>query len=464
MRKINILIVTVLMLSGCNKFGDINVNPNLPSKASNTQLIANAQLMLPVLQEVPQGEFYAQYLMETLYPNLSLYTEPSASFYTLYHDPLMNLESVLTKPEQNSLDGPIPNQIAVAKVLKAYFFWHITDRWGDVPYSQALKGESTFTPVYDTQESIYNNLLALLTQASGEFVAGKITNDIIYAGDPDKWKRLSNTIRLLMALRMSDASPDKAREEFNKALTAGIMLSNSDNFTFKNLPDANNESFWYNQWTVQGREWWAGSELLVNTLKNADDPRLAVYVLPNAQDGLYVGLPYGSTDGSNIDKYSLLGEAVRTQDAPVYLVTYAQALFALAEGAKRGWINGGEAKAQEFYEDAIEQSLIQWTGNATGLAALLAKPGVAYTAASGMQQIATQRWVHLFMHGFEAWAEYRRTGYPALVPVNGKPVPTRQTYPADESFNNGDNYRAAISRQFANAGDTPNGKVWWDKN
>ncbi|WP_126248959.1 SusD/RagB family nutrient-binding outer membrane lipoprotein [Chitinophaga rhizosphaerae] len=464
MRNIQILLLSALLLAGCNKFGDLNVNPNLPSKASNTQLIANAELMLPVLQEVPQGEFYAQYLMETLYPNLSLYTEPSASFYTLYHDPLMNLETVITKPEQHPLDGPVPNQVAVAKVLKAYFFWHITDRWGDVPYSQALKGEETFTPVYDTQESIYNNLLALLTQASGEFVAGKITNDIIYAGDPDKWKRLCNTIRLLMALRMSEVNGNKAREEFTKAVAAGIMISNGDNLVFHNLPDANNESYWYNQWTVQRREWWAGSELLVNTLKAPSDPRLAVFTEPREQDGTFVGLPYGSLDGATLSRYSLLGEAVRTQDAPVYLVTYAQALFALAEGAKRGWIPGGDAKAKEHYDEAIKQSLLQWTGSSDGHAALIAHPSVAYDPANGLRSIATQRWVHLFMHGFEAWAEWRRTGFPTLVKVDGKDVPSRQAYPSDETFNNGDNYRAAVTRQFAAAGDSQYGKVWWDKN
>lgn len=465
MRKINILLFSALMLAGCNKFGDINVNPNLPSKASNMQLISNAQLMLPVLQESPQGEFYAQYFMETLYPNLSLYTEPSASFYTLYFDPLMNLERVLTQPEQLPADGPMPNQLGIAKVLKAYFFWHITDRWGDVPYSQALKGgERVTTPVYDTQESIYTSLFALLAEASDGFVAGNVTNDILYSGNPDKWKKLGNTVRLLMALRMSEVNATKAREEFNKAIAAGIMTSNDDNFIFKNLADANNESYWYNQWTRMGREWWAPTELMVNLLKDADDPRLEIYATPREQDGTYVGLPYGSLDGSTLSKYSLVGEAVRTQDAPIYLVTYAQALFALSEGAKRGWITGGDAKAKEHYDEAIKQSLLQWTGSADGHAALIAQPSVAYAPANAIQLIATQRWVHLYMHGFEAWAEYRRTGFPAMATAAGKAVPNRQTYPADESFNNGDNYRAAISRQFANAGDDPYGKVWWDKN
>lgn len=464
MRKINILLFSAALLAGCNKFGDINVNPNLPSKASNTQLIANAQLMLPILQEVPQGEFYAQYLMETLYPNLSLYTEPSASFYTLYNDPLMNLETVLTKPEILPQDGPMANQLAVAKVLKAYYFWHITDRWGDVPYSQALKGkEGNTTPVYDTQESIYNSLLALLTEASAEFTTGNITNDVIYAGKPAAWKKLANTIRLLMALRMADAAPDKARDEFLKAMAAGIFTENADNFVFRNLNQTENESFWFDQWDTQGREWWAPTALLVNTLQAASDPRLPVYAQPRDKDGTYVGLPYGSLEGSTLANFSLLGEDMWAQNAPVYLVTYAQVQFALAEAARRGWIGGGDAKAKEHYDEAIRQSLLQWTGSDAAHAALIAQPSVAYTPANGMERIATQRWVHLYMHGFEAWAEYRRTGFPVMATVDGKAVPARQTYTTDESFNNANNYREAIKRQFGGTLDDPYGRVWWDK-
>jgi hypothetical protein len=95
MKKLYILLFAGVLAAGCNKFkDDINTNPNLPSKASGTQLIANASLSLGGLQESPQGEFNAQYLAETQYPGSSLYPDGGTSFYGIYQGPLMNLQTV----------------------------------------------------------------------------------------------------------------------------------------------------------------------------------------------------------------------------------------------------------------------------------------------------------------------------------------------------------------------------------
>lgn len=463
MKKISIIAGICIALGACNKFGDINVNPNLPTQASNTQLIANAQLYLPVLAESPQGEYLGQYLSETQYPNLSLFNQVSASFYGIYQGPLMNLDSVLRAKVYDPREGPPANQQAVAKILRTYYFWHITDRWGDVPYSAALQGKNDFTPVYDPQEQIYNDLFAELDEADKMIVAGDIENDIIYKGDMDQWKKLGNTIRLLMALRLSAAAPEKARTEFNTALAAGIMSDNADNLMFKHLAEQANESYWYDQVSDLNRKWWALSLTLVDKMKPVDDPRLPVYGDKNSA-GNYVGMEFGKVDGLSTTAFSLLGAEIRRQDAKVFLVTYAQALFAKAEAAKRGWIAGGDAAAEEHYKMAIEHSLRQWRDNdTTGYKTMMSNPGMPYVAASGMEQIATQRWVHLFMHGFEAWAEWRRTGFPVLHKPQGKEIPTRQGYPSDEVFNNRDNYNDAVTRQFAGAGDGLYGKLWWDK-
>lgn len=462
MKRLYIISIS-LLLGACNKFGDMNVNPNLPSKTSSTQLIANAELYLPVLAESPQAEYFAQYLSETQYPNLSLYNQVSANFYSLYYGPLMNLDSVIRTTEMDANEGPIANQLAVAKILKAYYFWHITDRWGDVPYTEALKGRANTTPVYDSQESIYNNLFLLLDEADKAIVAGDIINDIIYQGNMTRWKKFGNTIRLLMALRLSAVAPEKGKTEFNKALTAGIMTSNADNFVFSHLAEAANESYWYDQITDQNRKWWALSESLVGKMKPVNDPRLPVYGDKNS-GGQYVGLTYGATSGLSTTAYSLLGAEIRKQNANVYLVTYAQALFAKAEAAKMGWIPDGEVAAAANYKMAIEHSIRQWRNNdTTGYAAMMAGAGMPYVAATGYEQIGNQRWVHLFMHGFEAWAEWRRTGFPAgLVKPDGKDVPLRQGYPQDEVFNNKKHYEDAVKRQFP-GGDNLYGRLWWDK-
>src|SRR5215213_859208 len=112
MKKINILIAGLFLIA-CNKFDkDINLDPNNPSKASGTQLIANAELSLSTLGSSPQGEYYAQYLGETQYPGLSLYPDGGTSFYGLYQGPLMNLETVLKSKDLTGAEGPVPNQLA----------------------------------------------------------------------------------------------------------------------------------------------------------------------------------------------------------------------------------------------------------------------------------------------------------------------------------------------------------------
>lgn len=466
MKKLNIIIVTALLLVGCNNFDeDINVNPNVPSQASGTLLIANAMLSLSGLSSSPQGEFMSQYLSETQYVNASLYPQSSTSFYWLYQGPLMNLQTVLNSADKLSgTEGPVANQLAVAKILKAYYVWHATDRWGDVPMSEALKGADNFTPKYDTQESIYTSLFSLLDEASGAIVPGNITNDIMYNGDMTKWSKLANTLKMLMALRLSEVNPSLGKEKFAAAVQAGVITSNSGNLVFKHLADANNQNYWYSQTVLSGREWWAISGTLMDKMKPVGDPRLLVYANPNRTDGEYTGLVFGETVNIDTEKYALLGNTIYAQDAPIYLVTYAQALFAQAEAAKLGWISGGDATAEEKYNMAIAASMNQWGADTSELDEFMMQPEIAYNPATAIEQIATQRWVHLFMHGYEGWAEYRRTGYPNnMVAPGGAEVPKRQIYIETEQFNNTENYNEAVQRQFGGS-ESLYGNVWWDVN
>lgn len=462
MKKSYILILLSCFIFGsCDNFDDeINVNPNLPSEASGTQLIANAALSLPGLSSSPQGEFLAQYLAETQYVGVSLYPENSTNFYSWYQGPLMNLQEVIDSDDLSANEGPIDNQKAVAKILRAYFYWNITDRWGDIPYSEALQGSDNFTPAYDTQEFIYNDLFNELEEANAMIVSGSISDDIIYGGDMSKWQKLGNTIRLLMALRLSEVDAARGSAEFNNALDAGVMTSNDDNLVFRHLADANSQNYWFGQIVNQNREWWALTETLVDEMKPVNDPRLEVYGDPARESGEYVGMRYGEEEEIGTEQYSLLGSDIFAQDAPVYLVTYAQVLFAIAEAAERGWV---EEDTEEYYNMAVEQSIIQWTGSNDGVDALLSTEQVAFDESMAIEKIARQRWVHLYMFGYEAWSEWRRTGFPDnFVEPNGVEVPTRLSYPDNEAFNNEANYNEAVERQF-DGNDNIHGRVWWDQ-
>jgi hypothetical protein len=461
------LLSVVVLLASCKKFdGSMNIDPNNPTKASGTQLIANAQRSLPDMSSSPFGVHYPQHLSNTSFTDNSRYTTINFNFSGWYTGPLMDLETVLTSP-LDANEGPVVNQIAVAKILKAYFIWHITDRWGDIPYSEALKGKLNFTPKYDKQKDIYDSLFKLLDDANAAIVTGNIKNDIMYGGDIGKWKRFGNTIHMLMALRLSKVDPAKGSAEFNKAVTNGVMANNTDNFAYNHLADAANENFWYNQFTRLGRNWYAVSKPMVDYMLPLNDPRLPVFANKNTA-GNYVGLPYGLPGSTTvvINNFSLLGSGIRLQNSPVSLVTYAQALFARAEAAKLGWIAGADVTAKTNYDLAIQNSILQWTGSTTTVAAYAAQVGVVYDPVNAIQQIATQRWVHLFLHGYEAWAEWRRVGYPVLIAApgaNGDRIPRREGYPLIEQSNNTANYNAAVASFPYGGSDDLNTRVWWDK-
>lgn len=458
MKKLILFIFVIgFLAAGCDVASfdeDINKDPNLPSKAEPSQLIANAMLSLPGLSSSPQGEYNAQYLSEVIYIDDSLYPETTTSFYWLYQGPLMNLQTAIE-------NANTPNQTAVAKILKAYYFWNLTDRWGDVPYSEALKGTEDFTPAYDKQEAIYDSLFAQLKEARDQLEAsGGLSNDIIYNGDMEKWRKFGNTVRMLMALRLSEVNPQKAEQEFTAAVNDGIMESNDDSFVFQHLADENNENYWYDQIVRQSRIWWALPVRLIDMMEPYDDPRLPVYGDPAENTGNYDGLPYGTPDDVEAADYALLGSDMYEQDAPVYLVTYAEAKFALAEAAERGWIADNP---ETHYNEAVEASIVQWTGSDDGVQDYLTQPGIIYNPTNGIEMIAEQRYIHLFMHGYEAWAEYRRTGYPDnMVNPQGRDVPLRQAYTSDEALNNTDNYEEAVQRQF-NGDNSITGRLWWDK-
>ncbi len=458
MKRTFIAVAVLLLFSNCGIVDideNLNRSPNSPSEASAPQLMANAMLSLPGLSSSPNGNFMGQYLSETTYVLESLYPDGSTSFYGWYQGPLINLQTVL---ETSTVD----NQLAVSKILKAYYMWNLTDRWGDLPYSEALQGSANFTPAYDRQEDIYNDLFALLREAHDQINTSlSLSSDIMYNGNMTRWQKFANTVRMLMALRLSEVNPSLAQSEFNAALNAGVMESNNDSFVYRHLADANNQNYWYGQIEVSAREWWALPTHFIEMMEPVDDPRLEVYGDPARASGDYVGMPFGlaDEDALSTEAYSLLGEDIRAQDAPVYLVTYAQSLFARAEAAQRGWT--GE-NAEELYNSAVQNSVFQWTGSVSGVADLLAHPDVAYDGT--IERIAEQRHVHLFMHGYEAWAEWRRTGYPDnRVQPAGRAVPTRLAYPANEEFNNTANYEEAIQRQFGGE-DNLYGNVWWDVN
>jgi hypothetical protein len=468
--KYLLLITVMYTLGGCTKFDDdINENPSRPKTVSNSQLLQYSMRQLAGTVETPFGELYIQHLSEKEYSDAQRYNTITFNFAGWYADPLMNLQQIIDATSFNVTEGSENNQKAVARILKAYFMWHITDRWGDVPYSEALMGEKELTPKYDTQKDIYYGLMNELREAAAMIDNGLgVQGDLIYAGDMNKWKKLANSVRMLMALRLSKIDPEKGKTEFNEAMTAGVFTSNADNFIYKHLAEAANENYWYNVFVTLSRKWYAISKPLVDYMQPYGDPRLPTFADKN-ETGNYVGMPYGLVSPQTVPAgtISFLGSGLRQQASPNYLVTYAQILFAKAEAAhpSLAWISGGDATAKTNYDMAIEQSVRQWNNdNITGLSAMMANAGIVYNSATAIRQIAYQRWVHLYLNGYEAWAEWRRTGFPTLTPApdnNNRPIPRREGYPPNEALINTANFNEAVQR-LGGVNDL-NTRVWWDK-
>lgn len=465
----------ILALVSCSDFGDINIDPNNPSTPNTASLLTSALRGIPGLVSSTQPELNVQHLSEKYYTDGSRYVTVNFDYSGTYAGALADLQAIIdlnsdpeTAPEQLK-NGSNSDQIAVATILKSWYFWVLTDAWGDIPYSEALKGRANFRPVFDSQQSIYNSLFTELTNAVAALdESASIDGDIMYGGNLSKWKKFANSIRLSMALRLSQVDAAKGQQEFAAAFAAGVFESNSDAAVYTHLSDENNDNLWEDRFET--RLDWTVSEPLVDYMKSTGDPRLPVYADPGDDTGEFRGMPYGLTQDLAGDipngQVSFLGSQVRQKTAPTSVMSYAQILFTLAEGAHRGWIGGGDAAAEQYYNDAIKASWQQYgVYDEATYNDFIAQPEVAYSAANAIEKIQYQKWVSLFLNGFEAWAEWRRTGYPALRPPantihpSGQ-IPLRYGYPTSERDLNGANYSAVVSKMGEDDIDVP---VWWDK-
>ncbi|WP_222431535.1 SusD/RagB family nutrient-binding outer membrane lipoprotein [Mucilaginibacter achroorhodeus] len=496
LNKVMVVFVAGAVLTSCKKItDDINISPNQPANLSTGYALTSA------LQYIGgtggggattninsyAGELYSQYISETYYTNESRFALAQYDYQGYYTGPLTDLKQVIdfnTNDKTKNLAttirfGSNANQIASARILKAFIFLTMTDRWGDIPYSQALQGNVNLTPKFDAQKDIYTDLFKELTEAQAQFDDGApLTGDVLFGGDNTKWKHWANSLRAVMALRLSKVDPATGSAEFKKAVADGVMTSNDDNATYQYLSEQNNENPYFGNYRT--RYDYAVSSQTVNTMKANSDPRLLVFA-EKANTGDYIGLPY-ATQGDDLNNFSIgnrsgstikagnisqIGLAYSSQNSPTTWTSYAQTLFAEAEAAHLGWIPGGDGQAATYYTQGITASLEQNGVDAASITAYLAKPGVVFNAANAVEQIVTQKWLANYLgDGWESWSEYRRTGFPRLLdPVPtavsaDKHIPRRQQYPQSENDLNKANYNEVIARQGPDALST---HVWWDK-
>ena len=462
-----------LIVASCSDFGDINTTPNETTKTSMAALLTSSLRSVSGVVSRTTEELYAQHMSETQYSDGSRYDIVNFDFNGWYTGPLANLQLILdmnSNPE-TAVDvlpsGSNNNQMAAARILKAYFYSFMTDRWGPLPYSQALKGREDFTPAYDSQDEIYTDLLKELKEAVAQIDGGNgVGGDFIFGGDMNNWKIFANTIRMNMALRMSEVDEPRAKAEFADAVAAGVISSNAGTIWYPYLAETNNENPWYSRFIT--RTDWAISSTLVDYMRPLGDARLDAFADPAPLHGEVRGMPYGIANAGDIPNADISFphiSNVRGQDAPIAIFTYSQVLFSRAEAAMRGWISGEDASA--IYQDAIKASWEQWgVYDEDAFNTFMSQPDVEFSMDNGAERIGNQKWVALYLQGFEAWSEFRRTGWPALAPApdplnDSGQIPVRQGYPTSERDINSENYEAALI--LLGGPDELDTKLWWDK-
>ena len=466
----------VFVLAGCEKikdFGDTNVNPNGTAVPSTAALLTNVLAGLGGLAAQTGPGLYAQQISETQYTEVSLYALPRIEFDFTFAGGLMDLQNIIninsdpaTKDNATKF-GANANQIAVARIMKAYIFWTITDRWGDIPYFDALKGAANLSPKYDTQEAIYKDLIKELKEANAQFqpAGALVQGDIIYSGDIAKWRKFSNSLRMLMALRTSKVYPgpnEFAATEFKAAFEdpAGYIATNADNFTIR-YPGT--VAAFSNPWWAlyNGRTDYAESKVMTDLMASLADPRQTAF--GSSTNGFPYGLTRDEAVAFGTNYAMVLASNKRDRSSPLVVVGASDVLLAIAEAAQRGWITADIAST---YQNAIIQNWNEWgvSGNITNY---LANASVALTGdPSDLQKIQLQQYISFYPDGLQAWSNWRRTGVPALVPTpnaisSSKQIPRRFTYGSNEYSLNVTSVNEAVAR--LNGGDTPDSRVWWDQ-
>jgi hypothetical protein len=514
MKKIQKIIPGVFLIatlfSSCTKdFEALNQNPNSPvvvpaiNVFTNTEVNAISRQMGGWIQHTYLGVWSqqwckVQYIDEDRYQPRDMSGEFNASFTS----ELKNLSIVITKGTEEGNES----LVAAAKILRAYSFMYITDIWGDIPYSEAIQGfmeDGKLKPVYDSQASIYADLLVQLEEANVTLGGASLnfgSGDVIYGGDPALWRKLANSLKLRILNRAAGTpwsftynmaggtqvttTPGAAAMTGADAQIATILgspstypifESNDDNAMLY-FPGAPYKNPIYN--TLYTRTDQGISETMVEWLQARNDPRIHIYAqpTPNSVDTpplKYVGFQNGRGITSALfPTISLLGTKIAyTETAPLYMLCYDEVQFIKAEHYKRV---GNDGSAQTAYEDGIVASMERWglsdgsdvnatwgkansftTGDAypVDFAAYLADPKVAWggTDAHKFQLICEQRWAGEFGQGVQAYCEIRRTGFPERIfeyELEGAyyehlGLPIRVQYALSEDTYNTDNVAAA---------------------
>ena len=492
-----ILFIGFIALPGCKSDGltDLNVNPTAANQIDPGFILAYTQLQTSGSRLESWGsQLIYQSTMIQHFASLAgywagdKYTYNGQNSAALWERAYRNyIKDLVNLIDLTNEDPQLINYHAIARIWKVYGMHRITDHYGDVPYFDAGNGflDTNLNPKYDPQDAIYADMLTELESAASALnvsLASPGSQDLIYAGDIDKWRKFAYSMMLRLGMRLTKVDPGMAQSWVTKAIAGGVMTSNDDT----NFIQHTDGPEWINMNGIGQVFEWNGerytnddnsriSKTVVDMLLATGDPRLDKLSWVQS-GGPHKGLPNGYDPttihdypgGSDLKTYSRINPLFVLRNSPMIFQTYAEVEFLLAEAGERGWYfgdpathyNNGVRAAMElylFYDASLEIT------DAEIDAYLAANP---YNSAEWERLIGEQVWIVTLLNEYEAYANWRRTGYPALVPVdypgnesNGT-IPRRLRYPQAELSLNGPNYNEAVIRQGPDEFTT---RIWWDK-
>lgn len=502
-RTISIWVILLLSLAGCDRgFDEMNVNPIAlssvePAYQFNSALVSSAfaynnlqyetiiikQMINPFSGVGAAGQY-----------NQDNRSVTAANWQRNYRTVMRELVDVINRTQDEPRQANLHH---MARIWKAYIFMFLTDTYGDVPYTESSLGylEGVVTPKYDTQEFIYNQILSELESAATALNTSSpiVSSDVLYGGNIVKWKKLAFSLLLRAGMRLSKVNAAKAAETVGKAVAGGVMQSNADNAILYHTAAFSNPVG--SQLNGGQADFFYLCEDFTSHLKTTSDPRLASIAVryvgakstsdqveskANRDPSVQIGMPQGydnttvsqavQRDGlTSLYEYSQLDRTrLGGLLSPTIYITFSQTQLLLAEAVFRGWTTGD---ASTLFSNGIRAHMEQLASY--GASAAVPEAAIAtyltenpLESGSELEQINTQYWISSFLNGPEAWANFRRSGFPALTPnpfpgsdLKTEPFIRRLTYPDAELNVNKTNVDVAIARQGPDLLDT---RVWWD--
>lgn len=505
---IYILLAGTFLFASCTKkFDGINTNPDRSITTSAAALATNmidaiSSSEISSTKSFMQPFMMGKYILWTEQLEGSQYNKIGrAGFDRL--EVLRNVP-VMLQYAADLTDGTQPSYEALAHFIRAWEFFYTTMQVGDIPYSDAIKGnsEGIIKPRYDSQKEVFAGILNELDSANLLFGKGAdFEGDFIFNGEVDKWQRLTNSFELYVLISLSHQADDpdlKVKERFKTiATTRNLMRDNADNYAvtyqnagglcypWSNTPVQVNSFVIY---PVVGRN-------LVEPLKALKDRRLFYFTEPAAAK-IKAGLPASDYDAYvGVEASDPINQVKLAHDnglfcdvnaryvelfnpEPVGLFNYWDLQFILAEGAVRGWLPASGAEG--YFDKGIQSSMTflmvhtdeKYTHGMpitdSYINDYLSTVNLAGTSEQKVEQIMTQKYLAGFLHDVNntAWYENRRTGYPVFklnsstnLNQPNTQFPKRWLYPQNELDHNADNVAAAIQSQY-DGNDNVNNLMW----